>query len=150
MTKAQTSLYWREWQAAKKALVVHQGLLPSEADRERHAIHRAELGRDKSSSAFTNRDLDLVLAAFRALSRPDDLQAQIDAADQPSIRLVHAIGRLGLPDDYLDSLAAQLYHGHRWRDLPVEKLEMLRMTAKSRVSGQRHHLEDEARMASVS
>jgi hypothetical protein len=150
MTSKQSALYWREWQAAKQALVIHQGLLPSEADAERHKIHLVELGSDKSSAAFTNADLDKVLAGFRAISRPDDLDGQLRQSDQPHRRLVWAIERLGLDDAYLDSLASQLYGGGPWRDLAVPDLEHLRMTAKARVRQRRHHLDHDARLASVS
>jgi hypothetical protein len=150
MTKRQISLYWREWQAAKQALVRDQGLLPSEAERERHRIHMEELGADKSSANLSNTDLDKVLAGFRAISRPDDLEGQIRQQDQPRIRLIYAIEKLGLEDAYLDSLAATLYAGGPWRHLVDRDLEHLRMTAKARVSQRRHHLDHDARLASIS
>ena len=81
MTKPQTTLYFREWGAVRKA----------DPSADRHALHAQALGADKSSKDFTNRDLDKVLGAFRAISRPADLAAQIDRSDQPRKRLLWRI-----------------------------------------------------------
>ena len=71
MTPKQTSLYWREWSKAKRALVSlslpkgegqGEGSSP-DWDQKRYELHHSALGHDKSSKDFTNADLDKVLAA---------------------------------------------------------------------------------------
>ena len=88
MTPKQTALYWREWQAAKIA-----GHLD---DEDRHHLTREALGEDKSSKDFTNEDFDKVLAAFRRISRPTDLNAQLHALKQPRSRLDHGIDQIAV------------------------------------------------------
>jgi hypothetical protein len=51
------------------------GQEPLRPDHVRHAIHQIVLGRDCSSRDLQNRELDLVLAAFRLLANPTDLGA---------------------------------------------------------------------------
>lgn len=85
MTAAQTALYFREWGRVRAHLIA-KGIDPKQADHKRHDLHRRALGVDKSSKAFTNADLDKVLAAFRAITRPGDLTAQLRALDQPDQR----------------------------------------------------------------
>lgn len=81
MTKAQTQLYFREWAAVRKA----------QPDADRHALHVAALGEDKSSKAFSNLDFDKVLQVFRAISRPGDLNAQLRQDQQVRYRLEHRL-----------------------------------------------------------
>lgn len=85
MNRAQTSLYFREWGLVRKWYVV-RGIDPKQADAKRHALHRTALGEDKSSKDFSNRDLDAVLAAFRAVHDGGNLDAQLDQLDQPAHR----------------------------------------------------------------
>ena len=54
-------------------------------------IHRRALGCDKSSTALTNEEFDKVKAAFLAISRPDDLDAQIRQLNQARKRLLYRI-----------------------------------------------------------
>jgi hypothetical protein len=89
ISKKQDSLYWREWAAAKKFCASLD--LP---EPDRHQLHTQALGADKSHKDFTNADLDKVLAAFRAISDPANVQAQLRQIDQPRTRLLYAINRL--------------------------------------------------------
>jgi hypothetical protein len=86
MTKAQTYLYWREYQAACRAAKAAE--LPP---LDRHELHRRALGKNKSSKLFTNADLDKVLAIFRSYTRPADLRPQLRQLRMPRIRLEHKI-----------------------------------------------------------
>jgi hypothetical protein len=86
MTPKQTQLYWREWSAAKKA-----GAL---TDQDRYALMEEALGLDDvSSKNLTNEQLDKVLAAFRAISRPSSLNTQLRQIEQPRTRLLHRIAQ---------------------------------------------------------
>lgn len=85
MTPAQKALYWREWGACSRAL---KAAGKKAGDTERHALQYKALGHNRSSTALTNSEFDKVLAVFRAISRPDDLNAQLRQIDQPETRRV--------------------------------------------------------------
>ncbi len=116
MTEAQLRLYRREWGAARKVLRA-RGFAPSAADAERHALHVQAIGTDKSSLDFTNKDLDKVLAAFRAISRSADLRPQIDAQQQPITRrrwLINELCRqLGHDEGFAYGIAHEMHRGDR-------------------------------------
>jgi hypothetical protein len=84
MTKAQTQLYFREWASVRKA----------KPDADRHALHIAALGVDKSSKAFSNSDFDRVLGVFRAISQPGNLNAQLRQSEQVRHRLEHRLSEI--------------------------------------------------------
>jgi hypothetical protein len=84
LTRNQNALYWREWSAVRKA---------SPAS-DRHELHVQALGEEKSHVDFTNDDFDKVLAAFRAVSQPGNLNAQLHALNGQSKRLLFGILRL--------------------------------------------------------
>lgn len=111
MSPKQTQLYWRDWSACRKALVA-SGLPPQEADAMRTHLTTQALGKSVSSKALTNRQLDRVLAAFRAISRPTDDAAQLHAADQDLIRTRAKLQALtddaGLTPAYVEGMAARI------------------------------------------
>lgn len=133
MTARQRTLYWREWQAVRRVY----------PDADRHELHVQSLGRDKSSSAFTNDDLDKVLATFRAISRPDDLDGQIRQVQQPLTRALYALDQamrcLGLyvesPAEYRDAIIRGFWPGRVLADLRPDQVHTLRMTVWARVNG---------------
>jgi hypothetical protein len=94
MSPAQTALYFREWGLARTWYIVH-GLDPKQADAKRHELHVAALGRAKSSKAFTNADLDKVLAKFRAVHDGGNLEAQLAAEDAPEEQRREVLHRCG-------------------------------------------------------
>lgn len=59
----------------------------AQVDQARHDLHRKALGQDKSSKAFTNSDLDAVIATFRAVWDDANLDAQLRQLSQPEARL---------------------------------------------------------------
>jgi len=85
MTPAQNALYWREWQKTR-ARLISDGHTKEQADAKRHALHVRALGRDKSHTAFNNRDFDAVLGVFRATYDDANLDAQLRQLDQPEER----------------------------------------------------------------
>lgn len=113
MTKAQNALYFREWGAARSILIARHGWTAAQADEHRHELHRQALGKDKSSKAFTNRDLDVVLATFRAIAQPADLDTQIRKAEQPElrcrVRLDQLTTEMGLTPDYVEAMTQQMF-----------------------------------------
>lgn len=88
LSRGQQLLYFREWAAVKRVLMPgRETFTKLEENERRHAITIEALGADKSSTDFTNDDFDKVLAAFRAISQPGNLQAQLDALDGRKKRL---------------------------------------------------------------
>src|SRR3954452_15863751 len=81
LSKKQDWLYWREWKAACAVLMPgRETFTKHEENERRHDFHR-EHSLPDSHTEFTNRDLHKFLGACRALSRPDDLDAQLRQAD---------------------------------------------------------------------
>lgn len=84
MTRPQISLYWREWSAVRKA----------DPQADRHALHEKALGFDKSHQDLTNKEFDLILGAFRAVSKRTALAPQLRAQRQPKERMLYLVGQL--------------------------------------------------------
>lgn len=133
MTPLQRSLYWREWQAVLRVY----------PDADRHELHVQSLGVDKSSNAFTNEDLDKVLATFRAISRPDDFGAQFRQVQQPLTRALYALDEtmrcLAIyvedPAGYRDAILRSFWAGKALSDLRPDQIQTLRMTIWARING---------------
>jgi hypothetical protein len=88
-TARQTGWYWREW-----AAVVRVCQAAGHPPPDRHGLHVRALGRDKSMLDLTNDELDLVIAEFRAISHPDDLDLQMIPEQQRRIRKLHKMQEL--------------------------------------------------------
>lgn len=134
MTKLQTLLYWKTWGQVKKTLIEFGGFSKEEAEAERHQIHIAALGKDKSSKLLNNRDLDTILDHFRSyLVLADGPTKDPKRADvQPCTRLIYAIESTGLPDAYLEAIARDQFGTSEWRKLSEAELTKLRFTAVNR------------------
>ncbi len=87
--------------------------------------------RDKSHLDFTNEDFDRVLAEFRAVSRPDDLAAQLRQHAQPRTRLLYTIMRLA-PEPYWQAVARDKFGTTDLDNLDLEQLRQLRITLAAR------------------
>jgi hypothetical protein len=85
MNATQTAKYFWEWGQARAWYVA---AWENEGGSRRDASRAAQkaLGADKSTKVFTNGDLDKVLASFRAIHDGGNLNAQMDAEDQPERR----------------------------------------------------------------
>lgn len=86
MSPLQTALYFREWGVVRQHYRA-KGIDAAQVDAKRHQLHKQALGVMKSSKKFTNADLDKVLAVFRAITQPDNLNAQLHAIEQPEQRM---------------------------------------------------------------
>src|SRR5690349_1327011 len=126
MTRAQDSLYWREWGAAGRRC--RESNLPAP---DRHALHIAALGADKSHVDFTNADFDKVLAQFRSISRPADVSAQLQQIDQPRRRLLWKIRHMA-DTPYWQQIAQDKFGHANLDDLSTEQLTQLRNTLAAR------------------
>ena len=128
MTTSQNSLYWREW-GRLTALCKRDGLpIP-----DRHDLHIKAIGFDKSHKAFSNEDLDQVLAEFRAISRPDDLVGQLRQQDQPRVRLLYTIRRLA-PEPYRQAICRGKFGTTDETTLDLVQLRQLRITLAARAA----------------
>lgn len=147
MSPKQKSLYWREWAAVHKA----------DPSIERHEVHIAALGKDKSSLDFTNEDFDKVLGQMRAISKPTSLEAQLRQLNQTKTRLLWKIcteqltllGVYGKNAYYIYALALDKFPGSTARaasgvpsfnlrdalsPLDPKQLEHLRSTLAQRIN----------------
>ena len=126
MTALQNRLYFREWGRVRAACKQQGFPIP-----DRHVLHVKALGLDKSHLAFTNEDLDQVLAEFRAISQPDNLAAQLRQQDQPRRRLLYSIWRMA-PEPYWRAIARDKFGTADETSLDLEQLRQLLITLADR------------------
>ncbi len=135
MNQAQLRLYRFEWAQTRKWLRAH-GRTPERADAMRHELHKAAIGIDKSSLDLTNGELDKVLAKFRSYSDGANLDAQLDAQEQPEMRrqalIANArelaskvVARAGTERAYLDGLADKLFKVRDYQAISERELQKL-------------------------
>lgn len=86
-------MYWGEW-ARLRDVLVSRGKTHTQVEEHRHALTVRALGVAKSSKAFSNADLDRVLARIRAEREPANLDAQLALEDSPEKRRAYLLDRL--------------------------------------------------------
>ena len=136
LTQAQNALYWREWSAAKRALMPSRVTWTKhEEETRRHELHIRALDVDKSHLDFDNDDFDKVLGALRAISRPNDLNAQLHQVRGTHRRARHALDvlmiGLGVGRNYVQGVVDKMNFEHRGsatlhpsvNDLTVDELK---------------------------
>jgi hypothetical protein len=125
-------LYRSVWAAAQEiALQDHCAVT---ADHLRHACHRVALGRDKSAKDLDNGELDRVVALFRILADPDDLDAVLAYSHPENTarqRMEWWIKHRCL-DSYVQALCRSEYGTADWEGLGFDRLKALHMTLKHR------------------
>ena len=143
MSPLQTAKYFREW-GKVRAHYIAQGIDPKQVDAKRHELHRKALGAMKSSKAFTNSDLDKVLATFYSITRPADLNAQLHQIEQPLERLrgvQHALLDLaakvvdepGREKAYVKGLAEKIFLGIEYTALTESQLQQIAGIVRARI-----------------
>ena len=136
MSPDQIHLYWREWSKVRK----------TDPTADRHALHRAALGEDKSSKALTNLEFDAVLKEFWAISKPNDVGAQLRQIRMGRTRLLWRIqhdqsdclqlyGRS--PGPYIESLVVDKFGVRDLGKLNPRQLSQVRDTLASRIGAMR-------------
>jgi hypothetical protein len=159
INQKQIWLYWREWREVKRILMNGSGARRSprvlgqkvepivtggvddcafDESARRHELHLRALGHDKSHKDFNNRELDLVLGEFRAISRPADLQSQLNALDGRKARLIFGIRRtaqkLRVSDKYIEGVIEQMTDRSAKLDqLNEDELENVRIALAKQV-----------------
>lgn len=94
-------------------------------DREKRIeILSQALGREITSAneIETNEDVDAVKAHLLALARPADLTAQLDQANMPRTRAIHAILGFGFSEQYIAAISEDRYGTQDWRSLDLSLL----------------------------
>lgn len=135
MNAAQTAKYFWEWGRAREHFI-GKGMTHAQADAKRHELHRKALGRDKSSKAFTNADLDKVIAVFRAVWDGGNLDAQLAQIDQAENRRAGVIRRIavlmlhlgahpGSESAYVRGMSKKLFGDDQYQQLDDVKLAQL-------------------------
>lgn len=81
MSPKQKALYFKTWQA------VHRQC----PELDRHEFHIQIFGKDKSSLAFTDKDLDKFLEVAWRITKPADVNAQLRQMNQQKTRLIWKI-----------------------------------------------------------
>jgi hypothetical protein len=130
LTRAQNNLYWREWSAAKRALMPGRDTWTKHEENERrHLAHVHALGHDKSHLDFTNDDFDKVLGELRAISKPGDLNAQLrqvrGAHRRARYALDQLIRELGVDRNYVEAIIDQMAFLHPSSFSPHPSLDSL-------------------------
>lgn len=92
MTPRQSAMFWSEWGKLRDVLRA-KGKSLCQIEDYRHALTRRALGVDKSSKAFTNADLDKVLARIKAEREPANLDAQLALQESPEKRRAYLLAR---------------------------------------------------------
>lgn len=142
MNEAQRMLYFGEWQRVRDVRKAKG--LPA-GDVERHNLHLKALGVRKSSKDFTNADLDKVLAVFRAITEPGNLNAQLRALDQPDERgaalraqvrelAMRCVAKPGLEGVYLDGMARKIFGPPQYHLLDERQLAQLAGILRRRIA----------------
>lgn len=130
----QMKRYRALWSQVKKLLTTIGEFSEEDAEEERHNATRAALGTDKSSSDFTQKDLDSVFDHLEdylvLLTGPINGPRRTET--QPIKRLVWSIECLGLPDPYLQEISRDQFGTSDWRKLTEKQLNFFRFTAVRR------------------
>lgn len=145
LTRPQQSTFWRKWNALKRAA----NWTPEQSESERKALLRRA-----GFSSLTQVDkldgFDRVLAELAAITRPDDLDAQMRELNMPKTRLLFAIGKLSAHLSpprahlaYACQIARDKFGQTDLESLKDDQLLQLRNTLAARLSAHRHRKQSE-------
>lgn len=93
MNVAQKCSYWSRWQRCA-AILTARGLTREQIEAKRRTVTEKALGYAKSMSdwkRWKNAEVDQVFAAFAAIYDDANLDAQLDAIDQPKSRYLRVL-----------------------------------------------------------
>lgn len=131
MTPRQRHRYWARLRATW-ALLSSLGS-PDSFEEFRRDLHLDALGADRSSSTFSNRDLDRVFAALDTLDLlANPIPPGDRLADQPARRLRYVIRSIGLPEPYIAEIARDKFGSSDWSSLAEPQLRQLLYTLRAR------------------
>lgn len=134
------AIYQSVWAAAETlALAEHAAVKP---DHLRHACHVIAAGRDKSANDLTNAEVDRVVAIFKLLTEPDDIDA-VMAIQHPENderrRLIFNLKK-SAPEALLLAVARNLktwegeWEAPFWEDLPLAGIKTLSQVVRAKKS----------------
>lgn len=93
MNYDQIKKYRFEW-ARVKAVLAASGMGEADMETKRHELHVTAIGKDKSSTLFSDKEMDDVLREFRAISNAGDMKGQIELGEMDATRKRHGIRQL--------------------------------------------------------
>lgn len=131
MSPEQIRKYRFEWSRVRKALVEFGDFSPSDAESERKAIQLEAIESEKSSTQFTQDDLNKVLDAFDKILVIFD--GPSDNPTRTAANRIWAIEQLGLSEHTIQHIAEDAYGRNAdwtgaWRKLSEHHLTCLRYT----------------------
>ena len=126
LTKSQMLKFWKEWGLAKAVLVGSVGFTSAEAEDWRRETTATALGRHKKPAEMGNRDMDLMLGAFRGVHSPEDFDGQMQLENAERNRLLRGIQQDAPNAAWLESLCRDIYGKPYHEDLPTADLLKLR------------------------
>lgn len=131
MSPKQTKWYWRQWGAVRRA----------DPTADRHALHVAALGYDRSSKSLTGEELDKVIAQFWTVTRPNDVDAQLRQMSQTLTRLrwkvKQQVGRLRVyiaaPESYVARILQDKFGCKAVEQLAEKQIRQMIFTLEARI-----------------
>jgi hypothetical protein len=126
LTKSQMLKFWKEWGLAKAVLVTSAGYTPAEAEDWRRETTATALGKHKKPAEMGNRDMDLMLGAFRGVHSPEDFDGQMQLEQAERTRLLRGIQTDAPNAAWLESICRDIYGTPRHEGLPTPDLLKLR------------------------
>lgn len=127
----------RLWQIAEG--IAEADLRTIQAEDLRHACHVVALGRDKSSKLLSNKEVDRVVALFKLLQDPCNIDAVMtwDNPETPDRkRLLYSIEHINLDEAYKRQILQDKFDTRALASLSIAQLTQYMMTLKARASKQ--------------
>ncbi|MEO6001527.1 MAG: hypothetical protein ABIZ04_20910 [Opitutus sp.] len=151
MTAAQQAKYFAEYGKLRDVLRA-RGWSSTKIELHRAEITVKALGRHKSSKAFTNADLDKVLAVIKAETAPADFDAQMRLQDMPEKRRAILMARIhslslcvglnpGGESGYVQAIAKNMFGTSQYDDLSEQQLGVIEGVLRRRLKQQHLTLE---------
>ena len=128
---AQMKRYRAIWKDAKNALA-SGGFDDEEIEEKRFDIHEEICGVRCSSKDLKEWQYSKVCAAFKAISEPSNLDAQIDGLNHGRNTRIWWLQNCQLPGGYLAKVCRDRHGTEDWKNLGDVELEQFHMTIKAR------------------
>ena len=155
MTPRQRNKYFALFNKVRSHWLKTGSLTSVETDKRRHALHLKALGKDKSSKALTNTDLDKIYAVFEAEIDPGNFKAQMAAQESPDNRRRAMIGRCAeamllvitetdrrdiddARESYLGGIANNVCGSRHWPPIDTETLRKVMGIAERKAAKIKH------------
>lgn len=125
-------VYQQIWRIAEQhAKEAHRATAPNDF---RHACHLVALGKDKSSTTLTNDETDRVVALFKLLADPEDLDALLNwqNSTEPRRRRILWWIKHQCQESYVVAVCREKFGCDDPRSLDFGRLQQLHITLRNR------------------